>query len=169
MALDDLLSRSLGLLGRSWQLLGRSWQLSGSSRERLGRLLELFWSYVGELLGVRRHLESVSEVMFANIAKPSKTLEGIAKMEVPRSRSGWKIVKICIETQSFVEILMKSHPQAFKSSPRVAQESSKSRPRGPKKSFKSALELPKAILEAPRTRDPRAVLSSPEQSLADRT
>ena len=49
-----------------------------------------------------------------------------------------------------VEILMKSHPQAFKSSPRVVQES----PRGTKKSFKSALELPKAILEAPRTRDP---------------
>ena len=37
-----------------------------------------------------------------------------------------------------------------KSRPRVVQES----PRGPKKSFKSALELPKAILEAPRTRDP---------------
>ena len=127
-------------------LSGRSWELSGPSWERLGRLLEPFWSHVGVLLEVLRHLESVSEVMFANIAKPSKTLEGIAKMEVPRSRSGWKIVKISIERQSLVEILMTSHPQAFKSSPRVVQESPKSRPRGPKKSFKSALDLPKAIL-----------------------
>ena len=87
MDLNDLLSRSLSLLGRSWQLLGRSWQLSGSSWERLGRLLELFWSYVGVLLEVRRHLESVSEVMFATIAKPSKTLECVAKMEVPGSRN----------------------------------------------------------------------------------
>ena len=86
---------------------------------------------------------------FANIAKPSKTMEGIAKMEFPRSRSGWKIVKISIKRQSLVEILMKSHPQAFKSSPRVARESFKSCPRAPKKSFKSALELPKAILFTP--------------------
>ena len=87
MALNDLLGLSWSLLGRSWQLLGWSWQLSGSSWERLGRLLESFWSYVGVLLEVRRHLESGLEVILANIAKPSKTLEGIAKMEVPRSRN----------------------------------------------------------------------------------
>ena len=87
MALNDLLGLSWSLLGRSWQLLGWSWQLSGSSWERLGRLLESFWGYVGVLLEVRKQLESVSEVMFANIAKPSKTLEGIAKMEVPKSRN----------------------------------------------------------------------------------
>ena len=32
-------------------------------------------------------LPSVSEVIFASIAKPSKTLKGISKMEVPRSRN----------------------------------------------------------------------------------
>ena len=79
MALNDLLGLSWSLLGRSWQLLGWSWQLSGSSWERLGRLLESFWSHVGVLLEVRRHLESVSEVIFASIAKPSKTLKGILK------------------------------------------------------------------------------------------
>ena len=87
MALSDLLGQSWSLLGRSWQLLGQSWQLSGPSWERLGKLLESFWSHVGVLLEVRRHLESVLEVMFGNIAKHSKTLEYIAKMEVPRSRS----------------------------------------------------------------------------------
>ena len=87
MALNDLLGLSWSLLGRSWQLLGWSWQLSGPSWERLGRLLESLLSHVGVLLEVRMHLESVSELIFANIAKPSKTLEGIAKLEVPRSRN----------------------------------------------------------------------------------
>ena len=118
----------LGALGTT---LGASW------------FLESFWSPVGVLLEVRRHLESVSEVMFANIAKPSKTLEGIAKMEVPRSRSGWKIIKISIKRQSLVEILMKSHPQAFKSSPRVVQVSSKSLQEGPRRVLRALLSSQK--------------------------
>ena len=86
VAQGDLLGRSDGLLGRSWDLLSRSWELSGPPWERLGRLLESFWSPVGVLLEVRSPLESGLEVILANIAKPSKTLEGIAKMEVLRSR-----------------------------------------------------------------------------------
>ena len=77
---------SWAYLGVSWGDLGSSWAGLGSSRDRLGRLLESFWGYVGVLLEVRKQLERVSEVMFANIAKPSKTLEGVAKMEVLRSR-----------------------------------------------------------------------------------
>ena len=101
------------------------------SWEALGAILESCWSTSGgsEARGKRFGSD------FANIAKPSKTFEGITKMEVPRSRSGWKKVKISIERQSLVEILMKSHPQAFETSPRVAEESSKSRPRAPKYIF----------------------------------
>ena len=73
--------------------LGSSWAGLGNSRDHLGSVLRGSWSrfgaisHVGVLSEFRRHLESVSEVMFANIAKPSKTLEGIAKMEVPKSRN----------------------------------------------------------------------------------
>ena len=79
---------SLGaIFGAFGSVLGDLGTILGASWERLGRLLEQFWSHVGVLLEVLRHLESVSEVMFANIAKPSKTLGGIAKMEVPNSRN----------------------------------------------------------------------------------
>ena len=87
VAQGDLWGRSYGLLGRSWDLLSQSWELSGPPWDRLGRLLESFWSPVGVLLEVRSPLESGLEVILANIAKPSKTLEGIAKMEVLRSRN----------------------------------------------------------------------------------
>ena len=50
---------------------------------------------------VRRHSESVLEIILANIAKPLNTSEGIAKMKVPRSRNLRKIVKISIERHSF--------------------------------------------------------------------
>ena len=46
-------------------------------------------------------MESGSEVILANIAKPSKTAESIAQMEVPRSRNLRQIIKISIERQSF--------------------------------------------------------------------
>ena len=133
------LLESLGaIFGAFGSVMGALGTVLGASWEALGVVLESCWSTFGgsEALGKRFGSD------FANIAKPSKTMEGITKMEVPRSRSGWKIVKISIKRQSLVEILMKSHPQAFKSSPRVAQE-------GPKKVFKSALELPKATLFTP--------------------
>ena len=55
----------------------------GASWEALGAILESCWSTFGgsEALGKRFGSD------FTNIAKPSKTLEGIAKMEVPRSRN----------------------------------------------------------------------------------
>ena len=86
MALNDILGLSWSLLGRSWQLLGRSWQLSGPSWERLGKLLESFLSHVGVLLEVRRHSESVLDIISANIAKPSETSGGLAKAKFPCSR-----------------------------------------------------------------------------------
>ena len=79
---------SLGaIFGTLGMVLGALGTVLGPSWERLGRLLEQFWSPVGVLLEVRRHLESGLEVILANIAKPSKTFEGIAKMEAPRSRN----------------------------------------------------------------------------------
>ena len=87
----------LALTKMEAKLLGGSW-------ERLGRLLESFWNPVGVLLEVRSPLESGLEVILPNIAKPAKTLEGIAKMEVLRSTSGWKRVKIFIKRESLVEI-----------------------------------------------------------------
>ena len=114
---------SLGaILGSLGTVLGALGTILGASWEALGVVLESCWSTFGgsEALGKRFGSD------FANIAKPSNTMEGIAKMEVPRSRSGWKIIEISIKRQSLVEILMKSHPQAFKSSPRVVQKSPKS-------------------------------------------
>ena len=145
VAQRDLLGSLGTIFGAFGSVMGALKTVLGASWEALGVVLESCWSTFGgsEALGKRFGSD------FANIAKPSKTMEGIAKIKVPRSRSGWKIVKISIKRQSLVEILMKSHPQAFKSSPRVAQESPKSRPRAPKKSFKNALEFPKAILETP--------------------
>ena len=125
-----------GAFGSVMEALGT---VLGASWEALGVVLESCWSTFGgsEALGKRFGSD------FANIAKPSKTMEGIAKMEVPRSRSGWKIVKISIKRQSLVEILMKSHPQAFKSSPRVAQESSKSLQEGPRRVLRALLSSQK--------------------------
>ena len=59
----------------------------GSSRDHLGSVLAGSWSHVGVLLEVRRHLGSVLEVIIASVANPSKPLEDIAKMKVPRSRN----------------------------------------------------------------------------------
>ena len=67
-------------------------------------------SRVGVSLDIRRHLESVLEMTTANDAKPSKTLEGIAKMKVPRSRNLQKIVKISIERHSFGGIFDEEPP-----------------------------------------------------------
>ena len=131
---------SLGaIFGAFGSVLGALGTVLGVSCEALGAILESCWSTFGGPKALGKRFGSD----FANITKPPKTLEDIAKMEVPRSRSGWKIVKISIERQSLVEILMKSHPQAFKSSPRVAQESSKSLQEGPRRVLRALLSSQK--------------------------
>ena len=85
------LGEFLGTLQCLGAILAALGQLSGPSQDPLGSVLEtpgiILELYVGVLLEVRRHLEHLSKVIFANIAKPSKTLKGISKMEVPRSRN----------------------------------------------------------------------------------
>ena len=64
-------------------VLGALGTTLGASLEAPGVILESCWSTFGgsEALGKRFGSD------FVNIAKPSKTLEGTAKMEVLRSRS----------------------------------------------------------------------------------
>ena len=81
---------SWAYLGVSWGDLGSSWAGLGSSRDPLGSVLGGSWSHFGAMSEYfwrsEAPLESGLEVILANIAKPSKTWEGTAKMEVLRSR-----------------------------------------------------------------------------------
>ena len=78
------LLESLGaIFGAFGSVLGALGTVLGPSWEALGAILESCWSTFGGSEALGKHFGSD----FANIAKPSKTLEGIAKMEVPRSRN----------------------------------------------------------------------------------
>ena len=72
IALSDLLGRSWSLLGRSRQLLGWSWELSGPPWERLGRLLESFWSPVGVLLRSEAPWKAVWKSFLQILQNPQK-------------------------------------------------------------------------------------------------
>ena len=78
VAQRDLLG-SLGVIfGAFGSVLGALGTVLGPSWERLGWLLEPFWSHVGVFLGFLRHLESVSEVILQtlkSLQKPWKVLQ----------------------------------------------------------------------------------------------
>ena len=73
---------SLGtIFGAFGSVMGALGTVLGASWEALGVVLESCWSTFGGSEGLGKRFGSD----FANIAIPSKTWEGIAKMEVPRS------------------------------------------------------------------------------------
>ena len=75
---------SLGaILGSLGTVLGAIGTILGASWEALGVVLESCWSTFGGSQALGKRFGSD----FAKIAKPSKSLEGIAKMEVLRSRN----------------------------------------------------------------------------------